>query len=105
MRNDIRTRFLHRAPTPFSPNGDGINDYCKFEYPGMSEDNGVVSIYSLDNTLLREVRNGDVQYSSKGTITWDGRDIGGNVVNNGVYVYIIKTDNKIICNGTVYVAK
>ncbi|MBN2542399.1 hypothetical protein JXI42_05990, partial [bacterium] len=68
-------------------------------------DNGVVSIYNLDNTLVREVRNGDVEFSSKGTITWDGKDSEGNAVNNGVYIYIIEADGRIVCNGTVYVAR
>ncbi len=92
-------------PQPFTPDGNQVNDYGKFEYPDMGENNGTVHIYDLDNKLVRELQNGDVLDSESGMIYWDGKDSEGNIVSNGVYLYMISVDGKDICKGTIYVAK
>ncbi len=99
----IDSCFVH--PQPFSPNDDGINEYGKFEYPEMSEDQGVLYIYDMDNKLVREMRNGDDLESDDGTIYWNGADDEGMVADNGIYLYLIKVDGEIVCKGTVYLAK
>ena len=38
------------------------------------------------------------------SLKWDGKDSNGNIVREGVYVYRIKADKKVI-NGTVVVMK
>ncbi len=92
-------------PQPFSPNDDGINEYGKFEYPDMYENQGVVYIYDMDNKLVRELRNGDDYDSYLGIVYWDGRDEEGKIVDNGVYLYLVKVKGKIVCKGTLYIAK
>ncbi len=92
-------------PQPFSPNADGINEYGKFEYPDMDEDQGVAYIYDMDNKLVRELRNGDDFDSDEGAIYWNGKDEEGKVVDNGIYLYLVKVKGKIVCKGTLYIAK
>ena len=95
--------FAH--PSPFTPNGDGVNDYAKFEYPGMHRDNGVAYIYTLENEFVRKLQNGEVFDSPKGIIYWDGKDGYGRLMQNGVYLYIVQDDGETKCRGTVYLAR
>ncbi|MFP4459634.1 MAG: hypothetical protein ACLFSQ_08620 [Candidatus Zixiibacteriota bacterium] len=98
------TCFVH--PKPITPNNDGINDLCKFEYPGMAQDLGTVYIYTLDNQFVRSLVNGDVGSPTQdGTILWDGRDEKGEMMKNGPYLYMIRVDEKTVCRGTVYIAR
>lgn len=70
------------APNAFSPNGDGVNDifyvYANTEYTDFE-----LNIYS---------RNGDHVFQSRQIENgWDGRRKGvGEVLPQGVYVYIVK---------------
>ena len=95
--------FAH--PQPFTPNGDGINDFAKFEYPGMHRDNGILYIYTIENEFVRELQNGEVFDSPKGTIYWDGKDGYGRLLQNGVYIYLIRDEGGTKCKGTVYLAR
>ena len=100
---DDETCFIH--PKPFTPDGDGINEFGKFEYPGMSENEGIVYIYTLENEFVREIKNGDIKQSVDGTIFWDGKDSGGRLMENGPYLYIIRVHGETVCRGTVYIAR
>lgn len=61
-------------PNIFTPNGDGVNDFWKFE-----------SNLELDVCILN--RWGNIVYrQTANVINWDGKD-----VNGGVYFYIVKT--------------
>ncbi len=96
--------FIH--PKPFTPNGDGINDRCKFEYPGMRHDLGTVYLYTLDNVFVRELVNGDVDEPTQdGTILWDGRDERGRLMQNNPYLYIVRVGDRTVCRGVVYIAR
>ncbi len=85
-------------PKPFTPNGDGINDNVKFEYPGIGTTVATVDIYTLDNELV-------VELEGSGIIRWDGRDSEGRMMGNGIYLYLLETDGQVICSGTVYLAR
>ncbi|MBN2543833.1 gliding motility-associated C-terminal domain-containing protein [bacterium] len=84
-------------PTPFSPNGDNYNDEVKFEYPGIAEREGIIRIYDINNTLVRELDGG--------VSDWDGFDEEGHRAPKGIYIYIIEKDSKIVCNGTIYLVR
>ena len=83
-------------PNPFSPNSDAINDEARFSYPGQSSRDGTVELFDLDGNLVVELREPCV---------WDGNDAAGNAMPKGVYVYIVLRDGKVICKGTVYIAR
>ncbi len=86
-------------PNPFTPNGDGINEEAKFEYPkqGTYSSQTTIKVYDLQNRLVKEI-SGDIR-------AWDGKDENGRLMPRGVYVYIVLQQGEVICKGTVYLAR
>lgn len=66
------------APSAFSPNGDGLNDYF---FPGMEADQKLVSLKIFDRYGKLVYNNENIQ---KG---WDGRYRNGEPADGGVYMY------------------
>jgi gliding motility-associated-like protein len=69
-----------KAPNIFTPNGDHVNDFFTFE---------LLNIKELDVTVVNRWGN-PVYVSSAVPFSWDGKDSGGNAVNEGVYFYKYK---------------
>lgn len=81
MVNPVTELFI---PTAFTPNNDGKND--KWNIPGLAlYPDAKVTVYD---------RAGQIMYETKGYYNspWNGK-LGGNVVPNGVYVYMIQLNN------------
>ena len=93
-----------RIPNPFTPNGDGKNDYCQFTAPGMGYDNLTISIYDVHNVLMRRI-NVPIGEGAKEIARWDGRDNSGKNLPQGLYLYTIEVNGEIVCNGTVTIAR
>ncbi len=79
-------RDLIRVPNVFTPNGDGENDLF------VVNSNGIVpldiSIYSRTGTLV---------YSARAPIiVWDGRNSSGSELSEGVYFYILTSDDPAV---------
>jgi len=81
-------------PNPFTPNDDGINDFVFFDYPRSYIRPAEMKIFSLDNI---EVFSDEIQ----GVSSWDGIDNFGRPLRNGLYIYMIISDGRVVCNGTV----
>ncbi|MCK5833132.1 gliding motility-associated C-terminal domain-containing protein [bacterium] len=84
------------TPNPFSPNGDLINDEVKFAYPGQAIEQATVEIYDVKGrpvVTLEDISN------------WNGMDSSNNPLPKGVYVYVIIRDGKVLCKGTIHIAK
>jgi hypothetical protein len=82
------------SPVTFTPNGDGINDigiisYDIFEITGSVS--VIVEIRDLSGRLVRRVYSGD-DLIGPHEREWDGRDVSGEIVPPGVYVYQISVD-------------
>ncbi|MCD6417924.1 gliding motility-associated C-terminal domain-containing protein [bacterium] len=84
------------GPTPFTPNGDGINDNVEFAV--YSDETIKVSIYTMDGVAVRELEG---QY----VVLWDGRDNYGRNAPAGPYLYIVEGGGKILKKGTVVIAR
>jgi len=69
------------APTAFSPNGDGINDY--FYLQGTNARIKTISIFDRWGTLSFENKNGQVNDVAHG---WAG-DFQGKKLENGVFIW------------------
>ncbi|OFX24402.1 MAG: hypothetical protein A2041_03810 [Bacteroidetes bacterium GWA2_31_9b] len=79
----VNIQDIIRVPNVFSPNDDTINDLFIVQSNGVTPIE--MSIYS---------RTGVMVYRSKAqTIVWDGRTSSGLRASEGVYFYILTTDN------------
>ncbi len=83
-------------PSPFSPNGDGVNDYAIFNYPGQAAMDAVIKIYDMEGQQVRELKNANI---------WDGADGAGQPLPRDIYMYLVIRDDEIICKGTIYLAR
>ena len=94
------------VPNPFTPNSDNINDITTFDFPHMYTESGELTIYDIRNRpvferLIEPISDAsDVLYRS-----WEGMDNDGNLLPEGLYIYVIKQNGNIICNGTVVLAR
>ena len=93
-----------RMPNPFTPNNDGINDYCYFSFPQIIYKSAEIYIYDIHNLMVRKIKVPAGGYAFNYSV-WDGTDTEGKPVPQGIYFYIIVVDGEVICNGTVTVAR
>jgi hypothetical protein len=93
-------------PNPFTPNGDGINDFAVFDYPEMFSGDAELLIFDIRNKLVYKSNIGPVeemeQYNRR---LWRGLDNDGRAVVQGMYLYVIQKDGEIICNGTIVLGR
>ncbi|MCU0641856.1 MAG: hypothetical protein MUC35_07265 [Candidatus Margulisbacteria bacterium] len=94
-------------PNPFDP-GNAATPTAKIGYTLTRSANVTLSIHDLAGTLLVKqsyaagVNGGSAGYNA---VTWDGRSAGGNVAGNGIYVYLLIADGKLVGKGKVTVLK
>ncbi len=93
-----------RMPNPFTPNGDGKNDYCQFTFPGMGYEDGRISIFDIHNIPICTI-SVPTGGGAKESARWYGFDDDGNLVPVGLYLYVIEVGGEIVCEGTVTVAR
>ncbi len=101
---NLRTDVLN-YPNPFNPyNGP---TYIRFKTTKMTDAN--IFIFDLRGNLIWRRFNGENEnyYPENGEyrVPWDGKSVFGSFVANGVYVYQIVVDNKIIGRNTMIVMK
>ena len=96
--------LCHRTPNPFTPNGDGIHDEVEFTFPGLGEVPGTIKIFTLDNLRVRTIEV-PAGAGAKQSAIWDGRDDTGTPMREGIYLYTIRAEGRIKCNGTVTLAR
>jgi gliding motility-associated-like protein len=81
---DIRDIIV--VPNVFTPNNDGQNDLFIIRANGV--DPLQISIYS---------RNGAMVYSTKSPIiVWDGRNSSGSLMSEGVYYYVLTSEDSSV---------
>lgn len=80
----------------FTPNGDGINDELSVQFTllkVLEERPLEVMFYDLSGRLVGEGKSATATGTGKvgeQAFTWDGRDLGGNIVAPGIYLCRIK---------------
>lgn len=97
---EIKKVVTLSAPSAFTPNGDGHNDYFQIGHYNIS--NFVIQVYNRWGGLVYE--------SSDPAFQWDGKDLKtGRDLPEGVYVFVVKgiafDGNKTEKSGTVTIVR
>jgi Tol biopolymer transport system component/flagellar hook assembly protein FlgD/fibronectin type 3 domain-containing protein len=76
---------IQKTRTLFSPNNDGVLDTVELYYTVLEPAHLEFGIYDEKDALVRTITK-DYLSAGTGSVEWDGRDDGGNVVPDGKYV-------------------
>ena len=74
---NIHPEYTIFIPNTFTPDGDGINDIFEAKGSGITE--FVMQVFDRWGGLVFE--SSSVDYG------WNGKDVSGDIVNNGIYLY------------------
>ncbi|RKZ29890.1 hypothetical protein DRQ36_07295 [bacterium] len=89
-------------PNPFTPDGDNINEITAFDWPNMTTEGATIYIYTIRNVLVRKYDLAPQRrYEDFPARSWDGKDENGDRVPAGLYLYVVESGGRIVCNGTV----
>lgn len=93
-------------PNPFTPNGDQFNDLVGFDYPEMFIRPAILTVYTLRNERVWRSRIPRLEsFKDFEERSWNGKDDRGKAMPGGIYLYTIEVDNKVVCNGSVILAR
>jgi gliding motility-associated-like protein len=92
------------APRPFSPNTDGKNDLCQLMFPEMGQEETNIFIYDIYGHEVRKLKI-PMGINAKSIAQWDGKDNNSKPLPQGIYLYVIKTSDEVVCNGTIVIAR
>ena len=97
----IRTTFSQRLladlqvdPQIFTPNGDGVNEMVRFSFNLLQLTDAAplqLQIFDLSGRLVGVVHEG-AQQSGRFSFAWDGRNLSGELVPPGLYLYHISVE-------------
>lgn len=77
-------------PNPFSPDGDGFEDFTAIQYVLELETAFAdLRIYDLRGRLIRHLSNGE-RIAREGRFVWDGRDDQGRTARIGAYICLLQ---------------
>lgn len=79
------------APVTFSPNGDGNKDTLRIEQQGSSEDRWTAEFRNVLDTV---VRTRTWELSSPQSFSWNGRNDSDEQVPDGVYRYVLSSQDR-----------
>ncbi len=94
---------LSASPNPFSPDGDGFQDFCSIRYnlPTVTSTIGI-KIFDIRGRLIRTLANANLG-GARGEIIWDGLDDDRQRVRIGPYIVYLEAGDS--WGGTVATAK
>jgi hypothetical protein len=92
--NNISTDFVSVFPNPFSPDGDGFEDFTIIKFKLKANIAQLrVKVYDVKGRLVRTLLNNQLS-GSEGQIIFDGMDDSGQKLRIGIYIlYIEALDN------------
>ena len=90
------------VPNPFTPTGDGVNDIAIFDWPNMTTEGATIYIFTIRNVLVRKY-DLPAQYDYDDVVgrAWDGRDENNLSMPQGLYLYVVESGGRVVCNGTI----
>jgi hypothetical protein len=108
-RNSIRVDgpsggpALSFSPNPFSPDGDGVEDFVliRFELP-VNVAQVDIKIFDVKGRLVRHLANNEPS-GGRGAVLWDGCDDERRQVRIGIYIVLLEASNDR--GGTAYTTR
>jgi hypothetical protein len=95
--NGIFTRSIPSAaslsisPNPFSPDGDGFEDFCIVRYNLPLTTSVIrISVFDVKGRLIRRLANGEIS-GATGEIIWDGLDDNRQRARIGPYILLLES--------------
>jgi hypothetical protein len=78
-------------PSPFSPDGDGIEDAAVITYRLRAPIANIrVRVFDVNGFEVRELVPADLT-AGEGRLVWDGRDDSGRLLRVGVYIVVFES--------------
>lgn len=87
-------------PNPFTPNGDGKNDFAMFDMHRLGVVNPKLRIFDLNGKRIRTITD-----KQNDKLQWDGYDQNGREQLPGVYLYILEDSGERVAQGYVVLAR
>jgi len=85
---------LSMSPNPFSPDGDGRDDFCVVQYEVPVQVSMVsVRVFDVRGRLIRRLVNNEPS-GARGSVVWDGRDDERRKARIGPYVILLEAINE-----------
>ncbi len=81
---------LSLTPRAFSPRGRFANDHVGIAFTLGSSSSVTVRVYNRAGRLVREVMSGEVMGAGANLVRWDGRDVAGEIVGEGLYIVSVE---------------
>jgi hypothetical protein len=99
----VSSSAISISPNPFSPDGDGFEDYCIIRYNlSMLTSTINIRIYDIKGRLIRTLANGELA-GTQGEIIWNGLDENKQRARIGVYIVYLEGNDR--SSGKVVSAK
>jgi hypothetical protein len=91
--NTVSSSTISISPNPFSPDGDGFEDFCLVRYnlPMMTSSLNM-RIYDIKGRLIRTLANSELA-GQQGEIIWDGLSDDKQRARIGVYVIFLEASD------------
>jgi hypothetical protein len=94
---------LSFSPNPFSPDGDGFEDFTNVQYEIPATVASIrIRIFDVKGRMVRELAHNEPS-GAAGEIIWDGKDDEGKTVRIGMYVVFLEALDNVGSN--VYTGK
>jgi hypothetical protein len=99
----VSNSVISISPNPFSPDGDGYEDFCIIRYNLSIMTSTInIRIYDIKGRLIRTLANGELA-GTQGEIIWNGLDENKQRARIGVYIVYLEANDR--SSGKVVSAK
>lgn len=100
----IQNTDLWLSEPYFSPNGDGVKDTTDFFFRLEAQSRVKLLVVNAKGETVRTFAGGDLDNTTAATVTWDGLNDKGTVVDDGEYrMAVVGADNGIVASLAVVV--
>ncbi|MBL0060326.1 MAG: gliding motility-associated C-terminal domain-containing protein [bacterium] len=83
---------LSVSPSPFTPNGDGLDEVTEIHF--LTENTNGTSTIKIFDTRGRLVRRLSVlSHGNAGSVLWDGRRDNGELATTSRYIVLLESEN------------